>query len=60
MGKDGIIDMGMEKSGSPVLTQDDLNSFYQGEVSERLQNLWGFSLADLAEVVSNKLYKLQE
>lgn len=58
MDNDGIINM-MEKSGSPMITKSDIDLFHQGIVSERLQE-WGFTLAELKEVIESNFFTSQE
>ena len=55
--KSGISELSMEKSGSVVLTRDDLQKFRQGLVSDRVASTWGFSLSELSEVIQSKHYK---
>jgi hypothetical protein len=43
--------MTMEKSGSVVLTDDDLKQYNAGIVSKRVQETWDLSLDELRQVV---------
>jgi hypothetical protein len=43
----------LEKSGSIVLTQTDLDEFHKGVVSERVKNTWHFTLAQLSEIINS-------
>jgi hypothetical protein len=43
--------MTMEKSGSVVLTEDDLKQYNAGIVSKRVQETWDLSLDELRAVV---------
>ena len=43
--------MSMEKSGSVVLTEDDLKQYNDGIVSKRVQETWDLSLDELRNVV---------
>jgi hypothetical protein len=43
--------MSMEKSGSVVLTEDDLKQYNDGIVSKRVQETWDLSMDELRSVV---------
>jgi hypothetical protein len=44
---------GMEKSGTVLLTQHDLDEFHQGRVTDRVKDTWNFTLEQLKKVVEN-------
>ena len=46
----------IEKSGSIILTEDDLRQYNVGVVSDRIRNTWGLSLADLKDVIESKQF----
>lgn len=46
----------LEKSGSIVLTEGDLNDLRLGLVSDRVKSAWGLTLEQLQEIVKNKDY----
>ncbi len=48
----------LEKSGSVVLTKEDLELYNQGQVSKRLADEWGLSLESLREIVTSHNYTL--
>lgn len=47
----------LEKSGTILLTKEDLEEYKQGCVSDRLQEAWGMTLAELQFIVENNNYK---
>lgn len=46
----------MEKSGSIVLTPDDLAEFRNGRVSQRIRDNWGLTLAELSAIIVAQEY----
>jgi hypothetical protein len=50
--------LGLEKSGTIQLTEDDINLARSGMVSERVRQTWGLTLEQLQEVVNNNDYNL--
>lgn len=48
----------LEKSSRIVLTKDDLEQYYSGQVSERLRSLWSLDLNALREIVESKTFTL--
>ncbi len=48
----------LEKSGSVILTKDDLEKLKREEVSERVKQTWGLTLVQLQEVVEADNYVL--
>jgi len=48
----------LEKNGHVVLVDNDLDEFYEGRVSPRVQREWGFTLEELHEVIQSKRYTL--
>lgn len=46
----------LEKSSCLVLTDDDINKYYAGIVSDRVQQTWGLSLEELREVIESKQF----
>lgn len=48
----------LEKSGSIVLTKEDLDDLRLGLVSERVKSSWGLTLEQLQEIVSNNNYTI--
>lgn len=51
----------IEKSGSIVLTPDDIEQYNAGIVSERIRQTWGLSLDDLKAIIeSNQFTKVKE
>ena len=47
----------LEKSGTIVLTDEDLKELKDGKVSKRVEDNWGLSVEQLKEVVKNNEYK---
>lgn len=45
-----------EKSGSIVLTEEDLKEYNKGLISERVKQSWDFSLADLTKIIEEGRY----
>jgi hypothetical protein len=48
----------LEKQGKVVLTDEDLNLYNKGQVSERIKETWGLSFSDLEEVVASHSYTI--
>ncbi len=48
----------LEKSGTIVLTTEDLQDLRLGLVSERVKSTWGFTLQQLQEIVKNNNYTI--
>ena len=48
----------LEKSSRIVLTKEDLEQYYSGQVSERLRSLWSLDLNALREIVESKTFTL--
>lgn len=48
----------LEKQGHVVLTDEDMDQYNRGQVSNRVKETWGLSLADLKEVISSKQYTI--
>lgn len=48
----------MIKSGSLLLTNEDLQEYYQGRVSQRLKDSWGLTLEDLQKYIQNNNYEV--
>ena len=48
----------LEKSGSIVLTKEDLDDLRLGLVSERVKSSWGLTLEQLQEIVRNNDYTI--
>lgn len=46
----------LEKCGNILLTEEDMDMYNAGIVSDRIQNLWGFSLDDLRNAIENKQF----
>lgn len=46
----------LEKSGTIVLTVDDINELNNGKVSERVSSTWNLTLQQLKEIVANNDY----
>jgi hypothetical protein len=46
----------LEKQGKVVLTDEDLEQYNKGQVSSRIQETWGLSLADLEEIIASRSY----
>jgi hypothetical protein len=46
----------LEKNGTIVLTQEDLEAYNQGLVSDRLKQLWQLSFEELQTIVNNANY----
>lgn len=46
----------IEKSGNIMLTNDDLEKYNQGIVSDRISQTWGLSYEDLKEVIESKQF----
>lgn len=46
----------MQKSSIPMLTQADLDEYNRGLVSERLQEVWGFTLDELKSIIGSGGY----
>jgi hypothetical protein len=55
--ENGISEKDMEKNGSILLTEEDLNLFSKGQVSERIKTLWNLSFNELEEVINNNYYR---
>jgi hypothetical protein len=47
---------GLEKSGSILLTEEDILLAHQGIVSDRVKQTWGLTLVELQQVVNNNDY----
>lgn len=47
----------MEKSGKISLTQEDLDSFFAGQVSERVKSIWGISYEELKNFIDTNFYE---
>jgi len=50
----------LEKSGSIVLTQNDLDKYRREEVSDRVKQTWGLTLVQLQEVIETNNYVLMD
>lgn len=48
----------LEKSGSIVLTKEDLDDLRLNLVSERVKSSWGLTLEQLQEIVRNNDYTI--
>jgi hypothetical protein len=46
----------LEKQGMVVLTDEDLEQYNRGQVSDRVKQTWDLSFNDLKEVVETKQY----
>lgn len=46
----------LEKLGHVVLTDEDLEQYNKGSVSDRIMRTWGLSLDELRQVVETKQY----
>jgi hypothetical protein len=46
----------LEKNGSIVLTQDDINQYNAGIVSERVKQTWGLTFEQLQEIIESKQF----
>jgi hypothetical protein len=46
----------IEKTGSIVLTEDDIQKYNQGIVSDRIYQTWGLSLEALKDVIEQKQF----
>lgn len=46
----------IEKSGSVVLTDDDILQYNRGIVSDRVAQTWGLSLEALKDVIERKQF----
>lgn len=49
----------LEKSGTIVLTQQDLDEFHLGRVTDRVESNWGLTYNQLMEIVTTNSYVLQ-
>lgn len=49
----------MEKNGLVQMTDEDLDLYYKGQVSERLVNSWGIqTVEELREIVESKQFEI--
>lgn len=48
----------MEKNGTILLTEEDLDEFKTGTVSQRVKETWDLSYDDLKKIIENKNYKV--
>lgn len=48
----------MEKNGSILLTEADLDEFRKGNVSNRVRETWDLSYEDLKQYIENNNYKV--
>jgi hypothetical protein len=48
----------LEKSSTVVLTEQDINDYKLGLVTDRVKQTWGFTLEQLKEIVDKKDYKI--
>jgi hypothetical protein len=48
----------MEKNGNILLTEEDLDKFRQGIVSDRVRDTWNLSYEDLKKYIENNNYKV--
>lgn len=48
--------MTMEKSGSVVLTEDDLKQYNEGVVSKRVSDTWGLAFNGLKDIIDRGMY----
>jgi hypothetical protein len=48
----------LEKSGSLLLTKEDLEDFSLGKVSKRVSDTWGLSFEELKEYIDNNNYEV--
>lgn len=46
----------LEKQGKVVLTDEDLEAYNRGSVSDRIKRTWDLSLDELREVVDSQSY----
>jgi hypothetical protein len=46
----------LEKQGKVVLTDEDLEQYNKGQVSDRVKETWGLSLDDLKAVIAAQQY----
>lgn len=46
----------LEKTGTIILTSDDLKQAEEGIVSDRVKQTWGLTLQQLKEVIDSKSY----
>jgi hypothetical protein len=49
----------LEKNSQITLTQEDLDLYNQGSVSDRLQQLWSLSFDELRDLIKNNQYSVQ-
>lgn len=47
----------LEKSGTITLTDEDLDEFYKGKVSEKIRSTWGLTFLELKEIVVANNYE---
>ena len=50
----------LEKSGIIVLTEEDLEEYNSGSVSERIKSLWNLSFDELRDIVLSNSFTLQQ
>lgn len=48
----------MEKSGTITLTQEDLELYEAGEVSDRVKLLWELTFPELRDIIESRNYNL--
>ena len=48
----------MEKSGTVILTEKDLEDYKEGRVSLRLQEEWGLTFEELRNIIETNNYKV--
>lgn len=46
----------LEKQGKVVLTDEDLEEYNKGSVSDRIKRTWDLSLDDLKDVIETQQY----
>lgn len=47
----------LEKNSSPVLTNDDIETYNRGEVSDRVKEIWGLTFEQLRDIIESHNYK---
>ena len=47
----------LEKNSAPTLTQDDLEAYRRGEVSDRVKEIWGLTFEQLRDIIESFQYR---
>jgi len=50
----------MEKNSSPVLTEQDLEEYRQGRVSDRIAEIWGLTYEELDAIIKSHSEKSKD